>query len=157
MTYRAVARMAVFTGVLCCMAIGPVTTASASGRSIEVAIASYGSKIQTAEENVSKAVKEYETSKDPTGVEAAIAHSAAVLGSLRSKVVHQSTGTRRVKRAKAKIVQGLQAVISGYGVLSKAYEEKAASPEAANTDAANALSLVKKGKKELDAGVNLLK
>jgi hypothetical protein len=148
MTFRRVGRMVAFAVTPCCVTLGPAAAASASAKSIEVAIASYGSKIQTAEENVSKAVKEYETSKDPTGVEAAIAHSSAVLGSLRSKVVHQSPGTRRVKRAKAKIVQGLQTVISGYGVLSKAYEEKAASPEAASTDAANAFAPVKQGKKE---------
>lgn len=156
MTHRRVGRMVVFAVALCCMTMVPAAAASASAKSIELAIASYGTKIDAAEQGVSTAVKEYETSKDPVGVEAAIGHSAAVLGSLRSKVAHQSAGATRVKRAKAKILQGLERVIVGYGMLSKAYEEKASSPEAASVEADHALPLVKAGKKELDAGVNLL-
>jgi hypothetical protein len=47
-------------------------------------------------------------------------------------------------------------IVSGYKVLSKAYEEKATSPEAAKTDAAHSVVVVKSGKKELNEGVKLL-
>ncbi len=156
MTRRGAARIAVFTATLCCVTMGPVAGASASSKSIKAAIVGYGSKIEASEEAVSKAVEEFKTSSDPTGVEAALGEASAVLGALQSKVAHQSARTLRVKRAKAKIVKGLHLIIAGYRVLSKAYEEKATNQEAANADAAHSVAVVKSGKKELDAGVKLL-
>jgi hypothetical protein len=131
--------------------------ASASSKSIKAAIASYGPRIKASEEAVTKAVEEFKVSKDPTGVEAAIGNSAALLSSLRAKVSHQSAADQRVKRAKAKIVQGLQGLVAGYKVLSNAYAEKATSPEAARADADSSLILIAKGKKELDQGASLLR
>jgi hypothetical protein len=156
MTHRGAARIAVFTTTLCCMTLVPIAGASASSKSIKAAIVSYGAKIEASEAHVETAVKEYETSQNPAGVEAAIGESGAVLGALERKVAHQSAPTPRVKRARAKIVSGLRTIVSGYEVLSKAYEEKAASPEAAKTDAAHAVVVVKSGKKDLNAGVKLL-
>lgn len=156
MTQRRVGRLAVFAATLCCLTLVPAAVASASGRSIKAAIVSYGAKIEASEAHVETAVKEYETSQNPAGVEAAIGEAGAVLGALERKVAHQSAPTSRVKRARAKIVSGLHAIVSGYKVLSRAYEEKAASPEAASTDAAHSLAMIKSGKKDLNAGVKLL-
>ncbi|HWJ51312.1 MAG TPA: hypothetical protein VNR42_09845 [Solirubrobacteraceae bacterium] len=156
MTHRGMALMAVFTATLCCVTVGPIAGAAASSRSIKVAIVRYGPKIKASEEAVSKAVEEFKTSNDPTGVESAIGNAAAVLSSLRSKVAHQSAATPRVKKAKTKILQGLHALVAGYKVLSKAYAEKATSPAAASADAHSSLVLIAKGKKELDQGASLL-
>ena len=156
MTHRVAARVAAFTVVLCCVTLGQAAVASASSKSIKVAIVSYGAKIDASEAHLETAVKEYEQSQNPTGVEAAIGEAAAVLGALESKVAHQSARTPRVKRARAKIVSGLRTIVSGYKVLSKAYEEKATDQEAATADAASSVAVVKRGKKELNAGVKLL-
>lgn len=156
MTHRVVTRAAVFTLALCCVTLAQAATAAASSKSIKAAIVSYGPRIEASEEAVTKAVNEYNASKDPTGVEAALGKAAAVLSSLRAKVAHQSAATARVKRARAKIVNGLHVIAGGYKLLSKAYAEKAASPEAANKDAAHAVALVKSGKRELNQGASLL-
>jgi hypothetical protein len=156
MTHRVAARMAAFTAVLCCATLAPVAAASASSRSIKAAIVSYGAKIEASEAHIETAVKEYEQSHDPAGVEAALGEASAVLSALQSKVAHQSARSSRVKRARAKIVKGLHTIVSGYKVLSKVYEEKATDPEAAKKDAAHVVVVVKSGKKELNAGVELL-
>jgi hypothetical protein len=156
MTHRGAARIAVFTAALCCMTMVPVAGASASSKSIKAAIVSYGAKIEASEAHVGTAVKEYEQSQNPAGVEAALGEAAAVLGALESKVAHQSAHTPRVKRARAKIVSGLHTIVLGYKVLSKVYEERATNQEAANADAAHSVVVVKSGKKELNAGVKLL-
>jgi hypothetical protein len=160
MTYRRLVRVAVCAATLCGAIVGPVAGASASVASIKAAIVSYNSKIDVAEGHVLTAVGEYKESKDPkdpAGVEAAIGNSVAVIGSLKAKVAHQSAATRRAKRAKAKILAGLQAIIVGYKELSSAYVETTTSPEAAMTEATKAAILAKKGRKELGEGVKLLR
>jgi hypothetical protein len=156
MTHRVAARVAAFTAVLCCVTLGQAAVASASSKSIKAAIVSYGAKIEASEAHIETAVKEYEQSQNPAGVEAALGEAAAVLGALEKKVAHQSARTPRVKRARAKIVHGLHTIVLGYKVLSTAYEEKATNQEAANADAAHSVVVVKSGKHELNEGVKLL-
>jgi hypothetical protein len=148
--------VAAFTAVLCCVMLGSAAVASASSKSIKAAIVSYGAKIEVSEAHLETAVKEYEQSQNPAGVEAAIGEAAAVLGALERKVAHQSARTPRVKRARAKIVSGLHTLVLGYKVLSKAYEERATNQEAASADAAHSTVVIKSGKKQLNQGVKLL-
>jgi hypothetical protein len=138
------------------MTLGPVASALGSAKSIKAAIVSYNARVDTAEGAVLTALGEYEKSKEPAALQAAIENSKNVLGALEVAVSHQSAGTNRVKRAKARIVKGLQALVVGYGELSVAYGEKAASTEAAVAEATKALAAVKVGRKELLEGVKLL-
>ena len=156
MTYRGVVRWIAGAASLCGAIVGPVSAAGASSGSIKAAIVSYGPKIDVAEGHVLTAIGEYKESKNPTAVQAAISSSVGVLGSLKSDVAHQSARAPRVKKARAKVEGGLQAVIAGYQDLSTAYGEAAASPEAAGTEATNAVIAVKKGQTELREGVKLL-
>jgi hypothetical protein len=157
MTYRAAARMAAFTVMVCCMAMVPAAAASASRRSIEVAIASYGSKIEVAEQHVEAAAKEYEQSKDPAVVQRTLGESASVLGAMEHRVASQSAGVPKGKRAKTKIVNGLKTIIGGYKQLSSAYGERAANPGPAEAAAAKAVATIKKGHKQFLVGIDLLK
>jgi hypothetical protein len=159
MTYRAVARFVACTATLCFAIMGPVAAASASSKSIKAVIVSYSPKVDIAEGHVVTAVGEYEASaepKSPAGVEAAIANSVAVLSALKAKVADQPARKPRVKKARTKIVKGLQAVIVGYGDLSVAYEQKATNQEAATVEANKADALAAEGRKELQSGVKLL-
>jgi hypothetical protein len=156
MTSPKAARLTACVVTLCCVLMGPVSAATASKASIKHAIESYGSKVDVAEGHVLTAVGEYKETKDPAGVEAAIGKSVAVIGAMKAKVAKQSASAPRVKKAKRKIVSGLQAVIVGYDELSSAYAEVATAPEAATGEIAKAEASVKKGRKQLSEGVKLL-
>jgi hypothetical protein len=106
--------------------------------------------------HVLTALGEYKESTGPAEVESAIGGSVAVLGSLKRKVAEQAVGTRRAKKAKAKIVSGLQAVIVGYEDLSEAYAQRTANPSASVAEAKDAEARVKEGQKDLRDGVKLL-
>jgi len=106
---------------------------------------------------VLSAAGEYEASKDPAGVTAAISQSVSVLAALEVKVARQPALAPRVKRARSKVVHGLHSVIVGYEELATAFGEKATEPEAAKVAAAAATVLASAGRKELSEGVKLLK
>jgi hypothetical protein len=144
---------------LCCVAIGPVATSSASSKSIKTVIRSYNGKVEVAEGKVVTAAGSYEESsapKNPAPVEAAISESVTVLRSLKAKVALQSAHAARVKKAKAKIEKGIGEVIVGYGYLTAAFAEKATNAEAATTEAEKAAALAEEGHNNLVAGVKLL-
>ena len=149
-------RLAACAATLCAVMMGPATGASASSAGIKAAIKSYNSKILVAEGHVVTALGEYKTSKDPAGVQTALTESISVIHSLKDKIALQSAGRPRVKRAKAKIEKGLQAVILSYQRLDTAFGEKGVNPEEAKAEATKALAAVKKGRKELLEGAKLL-
>lgn len=156
MTHRGLTRFAVLTATLLGVTLAPAVNASASVASIKAVILSYGPRIDVAEGHVLTALGEYKESTGPAEVESAIGGSVAVLGSLKGKVAEQSVGTRRARKAKAKIASGLQAVIVGYEDLSEAYAQRTANRAVAVTEATNAEARVKEGQKDLRAGVKLL-
>jgi len=159
MRARAAVRIVAPAVALCCMAMGPVATSSASSKSIKAVISSYNGKVEVAEGKVVTAAGTYEESsppKNPAPVEAAISESIAVLRSLKAKVALQSADAARVKKAKAKIEKGLGEVIVGYGYLSVAFAEKATNAEAAKTEAERSVALAEEGRNNLIAGIKLL-
>lgn len=159
MRARAAVRIVAPALALCCMAMGPVATSSASSKSIKAVIRSYNGKVEVAEGKVVTAAGTYEESsapKDPAPVETAISESVAVLRALKAKVALQSANAPRVKRAKAKIEKGVGEVIVGFGYLYTAFAEKATNPEAANTAAEKSVAVVEEGQKNVRAGVKLL-
>jgi hypothetical protein len=149
-------RMALYAAVLGGVLIGPVSGAAASDASIKAVIKSYDSKILTAEGHVLTALGAYKKSGNPSGAQAAIQKSIAVLSSLKSKIASQPASSNRVKLGKAKFEQGLQAVVVAYGHLKTALGEKKVSPQAAKAEAKKALLAVKAGSKELREGAKLL-
>jgi hypothetical protein len=135
---------------------GPVAGASASAGSIKAVFKHYASKIDIAEGHVLTAAGNYETEHLAAPVEMAIAESAAVLSSLRSKIAVQPAGGPRVRKAKRLIVKGLGVLIGAYGMLKTAFAEKAADPEAAKVEAAAAEMRVAAGRSQLLAGTKLI-
>ena len=89
-------------------------------------------------------------------MQTALTESISVIRSLKDKIALQSAGRPRIKKAKAKIEKGLQAVIVSYQGLDTAFGEKGVNPEEAKAEAAKALAAVKKGRKELLEGAKLL-
>lgn len=159
MSHPIAARLAALAAALCCVTMGPVSSASASAKSIETVFKSYNGKIQVAEGRVLSASGEYEQSsdpKDPTAIQAAISESVAVLSSLKGKVARQSAHAPNVRKARSKIVKGLSEVIVGYGDLSVAFGEKATNAQAAKIEAEKADALGGEGRKNLREGLRLL-
>ena len=159
MRARGAVRIVTPAVALCCVAIGPVATSSASSKSIKTVIRSYNGKVEVAEGKVVTAAGSYEESsapKNPAPVEAAISESVAVLSSLRAKVALQSAHAPTVKKARAKIEKGIGEVIVGYGYLSSAFAEKATDPQAATAEAKKSVALAEEGRRNLLAGVKLL-
>ncbi|MCW3019687.1 MAG: hypothetical protein JWN10_1995 [Solirubrobacterales bacterium] len=137
--------------------LAPVASASASDSSIKALIKSYNGKIVTSEGKLLTAIGEYKTSRNPEHVIGALDNAIGVLRSLKAKIANQSATTTRVKKGKADLVKGLQAVIVAYGHLKVAFGEKAGSPSAARENAEKADVAVKKGRVDLAEGLKLLK
>jgi hypothetical protein len=147
------------TGVamLCSALVIPVTGASASAGSIKAAIKSETPTILVDEGHLLTALGEYKTSRNPAAVQAALTATIASVHSLESKIAAQPAVHPRVKRAKAKLEKGLQAIVVAYERLNTAFGEKTVSPEAAKAEVTKALRAVKKGGKELTQGMKLLR
>ncbi len=159
MRNRAAVRVAVPLVALCCMAMGPVASTSASGASIKSVIRSFNGRVEVAEGKVEMAAGAYQQSsdpKDPAPVEAAIGESVAVLRSMKAQVALQSAHSLRVRKAQAKIEKGIGEVIVGYCYLSSAFAEKATNAEAATALAKKSVALAEEGRANLLAGVKLL-
>jgi hypothetical protein len=153
-----VARLTACVTVGLAVLIGSIAgSASASDKSIKAVIRSYDSKILVAEGHVVSAIGEYRTTRNPAPVQAALDASISVLRSLKLKIAHQSAVAPKVKRGKAKLVKGLQSVIAAYEKLKAAFALQAASPKAAEEQAAKADEAVKKGRSELREGIKLLR
>jgi hypothetical protein len=141
---------------LCAVAGGPVTGASASAGSILKAFKSYDGRLKLAEGHLSSALAEYESSKDNAAVESAIGEVVVVLKGLDAKIARQSASSAKVKRGKAKMVDGLKAIITAYEHLEKAFAETTVSPSAATGEVKRAKSAVEVGRRQLDEGSKLL-
>lgn len=135
----------------------PVSGASASDASIRSLIKSYNPKLIVAEGHLISAIGEYKTSRNPAPVVSALDRSITLLRSLRTSIAGQTAFSNSVKEGKAKLVKGLESVIVAYGKLKIAIGEKAGSPTAADENAAKADVAVKRGRKELEEGLILLK
>lgn len=143
--------------VLCGALMIPVTGASASDASIKSLIKTYNSKLLVAEGHLVSAIGRYKENRNPAPVVTALDDSIDVLRALKTKIADQSAGSTAVKEGKAKLVKGLEAVISAYGKLKTAIGEKAGSPAAADENAKKADAAVKAGRLELAEGLKLLK
>jgi hypothetical protein len=137
--------------------LGPATGAMASDASIRAVLKSYSSRILISEGHVVTAIGEFKKSGNPNGVQAALKRATGVLSSLKSKIAAQSASSRRVKEGKAKLENGLGAVIGAYRHLKTAFGEKQSSPQTAKAEAKKALRAIKQGASELREGAKLLK
>lgn len=158
MNCRKTARRAtVGLALLGCGLTGPVASASASDVSIKRVISTYAPKVAVAEGHALRTIGEYATTRNAVPVEAALGNSIVVLRALKTKIEHQSAVRAIVKLGKAKLEKGLGAVIRAYEHLQKAFNEQAASPQAASEQALKARAAVKRGRRELAEGLSLLK
>jgi hypothetical protein len=157
MNQRTLARALACVAVLAAVMLVPVAGASASNASIKSLIKSYNAKIVTSEGKLLTAIGEYKSDQSPAPVVTALDNAIGVLRSLKSKIATQSAASSRVKKGKADLVKGLQAVIVAYGHLKVAFGEKAGSPSAAKENAEKADLAVKKGRVDLAEGLKLLK
>jgi hypothetical protein len=149
--------------VLACVALLAVASlvavanAPASAGSIKSLVASYNGKIIASEDKLLAAIDEYERSQDAAPVLGALDDAMGVLRSLKSKIAKQPATAARVRKGKADLERGLQAVIAAYEHLKSAFGEKSGSPSAANEDTQRADMAVKIGRAELTAGLKLLR
>jgi hypothetical protein len=150
-------RTATCLATMCVALVIPVAGASASDASIKGLIKSYNSKLLVAEGHLVSAIGEYKVSRNPAPVVSDLDRSITILRSLKTSISGQTAVSTRVKEGKTKLVKGLQAVIVAYGHLKVAIGEKAGSPAAAKENAEKADAAVKRGRKDLDEGLLLLK
>jgi hypothetical protein len=132
-------------------------SASASDASIKQAIKSYAPKILVAEGQLLSAVGSYAKTGNPSKVESALSNSISVFHALRSRIAAQSAVATKVKEGKRKLLKGLEAVTSAYKHLKIAFAVKAVNSAAAKLQAQRAEAAVKKGRRELREGLQLLK
>ncbi|HLH13342.1 MAG TPA: hypothetical protein VKV16_01020 [Solirubrobacteraceae bacterium] len=142
---------------LCAVLLGSVASASASDSSIRNLIKAYNPKILVAEGHVVSAIGEYKKTRNPAPVVKALDNSISVFRSLKSKISQQSAKSSRVQEGKRKLMKGLQSVIGAYEKLKVAFGERAGSPQAAKETAMKAEAAVKRGRKQLSEGIQLLK
>jgi hypothetical protein len=157
MSHRLLARVAVCVAGACGVLALTVAGAAASEASIKAAIVSFSPRIQVAEGHLLSAIGEYNTSKDPAGVESALGTSIGVFSALKAKLAIQAAIAPHVKQAKSKVQGGLQEIISGYSRLKVAYGERAVEPQAAEAEAVAAVRTTDAGRAKLTAGLSLLR
>jgi multidrug resistance efflux pump len=116
----------------------------------------YVPKILDAEGKVVSAVGEYDSTGDLAKVDAAVNENIKLLKEMRAKIARQSAGSRRVKLAKKKFKKALTRVIQAEGSLEGALALKSSNPEAATSEANNALAAIKTADKELSKAASLL-
>ena len=148
---------AVLAAVLCCAMLIGATDAAASAKGIKQAIRTYIPRIDAAEGRVLSAIGEYKAKGDPAAVEEALDRSVNVVRALAAKVARQSAGSSRVRKAKAKIISGLKAIVYAYQHLATAYADKTPAPSAAKAEAEASVRAIKRGVRELAEGSKLLK
>lgn len=157
MTHPRVVRVVACIVMVCGATAVSVTSAAANDTSIKAAIRSYNPRMLVDEGHLVTALGEYKTSRDPKGVQAALATCIATFHALRSKIAAQSASRHSVRAGRAKLETGLQAIIVAYEGLNTAFGERKMSPEAAKTEAANATIAVDKGRTDLAEGMKLLR
>jgi hypothetical protein len=140
-----------------CGAFGPVASAAASKAGIKRVVETYVSKILEAEGKVLSALGEYDRTGELGKVDAAIGENVKLLHEMRSKIAAQSAGSRSVKQAKRKFETALKRIIRAESGLERALALRSTNPEAAQTEANDALAAIKKADTELDEAVALLK
>jgi hypothetical protein len=152
-------RLSLITGVVvlaCSLCGSSASVVWASESSIKAVIVSYAGRIDIVEGRVITAVGEFRETKDPAPLETAISGSVSVLRTLEAKITRQGAHSSKVKRAKAKIVAGLQDVVVAYEQLAAVYEEYLSNPLAARSAALSAQTLVIEGRSEIIRGSKLL-
>lgn len=157
MSQRTPLRVLACVAVLTVASLVAVANAPGSAGSIKSLIAGYNGKLIASEGKLLTAIGGYKSTQDPAPVLTALDNAIGVLRSLKSKIAKQAATAARVKKGKADLEKGLQAVIVAYEHLKSAFSEKAGSPSAAKEDAQKADTAVKKGRAELTAGLKLLK
>ena len=138
-------RIVVLSAVLCSAMLIPASGALASAKSIRQALKVYIPKIEQAEGHVQTAIGEYKEKGDPAVVEEALGNTVTVVQALEAKVAKQSARSRRVKRTKAKIIAGLEAIVLAYQHLGTAFADKAPAPSAAKAEAEKSIRSVRRG------------
>jgi hypothetical protein len=156
MKQRTPLRVAACVAVLAVAPLVAAADAPASAGSIKSLVASYNGKIIASEDRLLTAIGEYKRTQDAAPVLGALDEAIGVLRSLKSKIAKQSATATRVKKGKADLEKGLQAVVAAYEHLKSAFSEKTGSPSAANEDTQRADMAVKTGRAELMAGLKLL-
>jgi hypothetical protein len=149
-------RVALCAAVLIGVLAAPVSGASASDASIKAVIKSYNAKLLIADGHLATALGEYKKSGDPSGVQAALKKSIAVIGALKSKIASQKASNPRVKQGQAKFDRGLQAIVVAYKRLSTAIGEKQVSPAAAKAEAKKAVTAIDRARVLFKEGAKLL-
>jgi hypothetical protein len=149
-------RVALCAAVLVGALVGPLSGASASDASIKAVIRSYNAKLLIADGHLATALGEYRKSGNPSGVQAALKKSIAVIGALKSRIASQKASGRRVKLGQAKFDKGLQAIVVAYKHLSTAIGEKKVSPTAAKAEARKAVTAIDRARVLFKEGAKLL-
>lgn len=134
-----------------------VANAPASAGSIKSLVTSYNERIIASEGKLLSAIGEYKSTHDATPVMGALDNAIAVLRALKSRIATQSATATRVKKAKADLEKGLQAVIAAYEHLKRAFSEKSGRPSASNEDTLKADMAVRAGRADLMEGLKLLR
>ena len=136
--------------------VGPVATAAATDASIKALISGHESKIVADEGRLLTAIGEFKKSANPTAVEAADKVVISDLRTLASKLSKLRASTVPVKLGKSKFDKGLLTIAIAYSKLEKVFAEQAHAPSAALAESKKVLKAVKKGQRQLQAGVKLL-
>jgi hypothetical protein len=150
------ARMLVCVTALSVAMLAVVASAPASAGSIQSLVTRYDGRIIASEGKLLTAIGEYKSTQNAAPVVTALENAIGVLRSLKSRIAKQSATAARVKKGKADLEKGLQAVIVAYEHLRSAFSEKAASPSTAKEDAEKADTAVRKGRTDLTEGLKLL-
>jgi hypothetical protein len=148
--------MLVCVVVLTAAMAAAAASAPASAGSIKSLVRSYDGKIINSEGKLLTAIGDYKSTQNAAPVLTALNNAIGVLRSLKSKIAKQSATAARVKKGKADLEKGLQAVIVAYEHLKSAFREKAASPSEAREDGEKADTAVRKGRTDLAEGLKLL-
>jgi hypothetical protein len=135
---------------------GPMAGAGASDASIKAAIKSYNGVITSDEGRVLTAIGTAESTGNAAPLQLALVAEERDLHALRSKVAAQSASSPRGRAGKAKFLAGIGSIVKAYRKLGKGVGELKANPAAGRADIKRALTIVKRGRAQLNAAVKLL-
>jgi hypothetical protein len=151
---RSVRRL-VLSGVAVCAVLGgPVAAAQASDNTLKSTLNAYAPKIKHDEAAVKAGLNEYSKGKVRPLVRA-LNHEVADLHALKRALAHESGSSRKGRRAKRDIVQGLGLIASAYTALRQDVQAAHGGPvPVAEVNAA--VHTDRQGRTKLLAGLKLL-
>lgn len=154
---RSVRRYLLSSGIAACALLaGPVAGAQASNRTIITTFNHWASIIKHDDVASTNAVGPYAHHHKVKPLVTALNHEVADLHAFQHALSGESASTGKGHKAKRKIVTGLGLIARAYGTLAR--EVKAAQPNLiSSADAQAAVSTVKRGKADLNAGRKLLR